>query len=399
MITATLSRPARRPHLATLVAVTAVPTLATTMFIPSMTSIARDLSASYATVQLGLSAFLFVTALVQLVCGPLSDVIGRRPVLLAVMAIYLIGTLLCITAWNIETFLAGRVLQGASAAGLVLGRTVLRDIYEREKAASMIGYTVMAMAVGPMLGPWIGGVIDGAYGWRGTFWLLGAAGLLTLLALLVDLPETNRTLGRSFGEQRDAYRSLLRRRGFWVFAATGSMSSSMFFAFLGGAAQVADRALGMTPAGYGAWFAFCAAGYAFGNFLSGRYAERVGLGRMILAGAALGIAGPLAVTLSALVGWLHPFALFGWVAFVGVGNGLVLPSNVAAAISIRPDAAGAASGLLGTIQTLVGAAASVVAAVVVGAGEMVLPLALVLLAFGAAALVFARSAAAIIRPV
>ena len=383
----------RAPHLVTLVAVTAVPTLATTMFVPSMTSIADDLRASYAAVQLGLSVFLLVTAFVQLLCGPLSDIYGRRPVLVWTMAIYLAGTAMCIGAPTVEWFLAGRVLQGASAAGLVLGRTVLRDIYERDRAASMIGYTIMAMAVGPMVGPWIGGMIDEAVGWRGTFWLLGAIGLATWLAVLGDLPETNRTLGRPLAAQRAAYRDLLGRRDFWTFAATGSLSAAIYFGFLGGAAQIADRLLGMTPAQYGAWFAFCAGGYMLGNFLSGRFAERVGLGRMILLGAGVSVLGPLATLLSFALGWLHPFALFGWVALVGVGNGMVLPSNVAAGVSVRPDAAGAASGLLGTLQTLSGAAASVVAALVVGDGLRAVPFALTLLLFAVLALASATLAA------
>lgn len=377
------------PLIGTLVAAAAVAALAMTMFVPSIPSLARSFGVAEAKMQLGLSVFLATTAIVQLVCGPLSDLYGRRPVLAAAMGLFCVGTAMCLVAPSVGWFLAGRVVQGAAAAGMVLSRTIIRDLYGRDRAASMIGYTVMAMAVAPMIGPWIGGMLDEAAGWTATFWVLAAIGLATLMLIVLRLPETNGTLGRPLGSQLDAYRDLLGTRDFWVFAATGSAASAIFFSFLGGASQVAANALRMSPSHYGAWFAFCAAGYVFGNFLSGRYAERVGLGPMIVAGATIGLIGPLAIVVSAWVGWGHPFALFGWIAFVGVGNGMVLPSNIAAAVSVRPDAAGAASGLVGTVQTMTGAVASAFAAWAVADGAALMPLGLTLLGFAVPAVALA----------
>ena len=385
---ATLTSLARRPKLVTLVMAAAVATLAMTMFVPSIPSLARDFGVSETLVQFGLSGFLAVTAIVQLLCGPFSDLYGRRPVLIVCMALFVVGTLVCMAAATPALFLAGRVLQAASAAGMVLSRTVLRDIYPREKAASMIGYTVMAMAVAPMVGPWIGGVLDESVGWRGSFAVMGAVGAVSLALVILDLPETNAARGRAFEEQRLAYRDLLSTPAFWIFVATGSLSSSIYFAFLGGAAQIATTTLGMTPASYGAWFAFCAGGYVFGNFLSGRFAERTGLGAMIVAGTTFALLGPVAILLAFSAGATHPFALFGWIALVGVGNGMVLPSNIAAAVSLRPDAAGAASGLLGTLQTLTGAVGATVAAWIVRAGDRPVPFALFLLLIALGATLF-----------
>ena len=261
----------------------------------------------------------------------------------------------------------------------------------------MIGYTVMAMAVAPMLGPWLGGVIDEQVGWRGTFVVLGLIGAGTLVALLVDLHETNPHLGQSLAEQRAAYRALLAAPAFWVFVAAGAFTGATFYGFLGGAPLASARLLAMSPSQYGLWFALCAVGYMLGNFLSGRFAERAGLGRMIVGGAVVTLVGTGLIALSFALGSTHPFALFGWSALVGVGNGMVLPSNIAAGISVRPDAAGAASGLMGTLQTLAGAAASVVAALAVGDGTHAVAFALVMVACAAIALVFAVLAARIIR--
>ena len=387
----------RAPHIVTLVAAAAVGALATTMFVPSMPSIASDLRSSYAAVQVGLSGFLVVTALVQLASGPMSDFWGRRPVLIWSLVVFLAGSVLCTVAGGIEAFLTGRLLQGAGAAGIVMSRTIVRDLFERDRAASMIGYVTMAMAVAPMIGPWLGGVIDEAVGWRGTFVVLAVFGAATLTAFMFDLPETNRDLGRPVAEQFQAYRVLLTTPAFWVFTATGALTGATFFGFLGGAPLLSSMLLAMSPSDYGMWFALCAAGYMLGNFLTGRYAQRVGLERMIVAGSLVTLLGPAAMVASFALGIDHPFSLFGWSALVGVGNGMVLPSNIAAGVSVRPDAAGAASGLIGTLQTLTGAGASVITAWAVGDGTRAVPFALVILAFAVGAVVFAFLSARIVR--
>lgn len=393
MQTRTHARPSRSPRLATLVLAAAVGTLAMTMYVPSIPSIAREFGVGDDVAQLGLSLFLGTMALAQLVAGPLSDLWGRRVVMLGALAVFVVGTVMCAWAPAIGWLLAGRVLQAASAAGMILSRTILRDLYPREKAASMIGYTVMAMAVAPTLGPWLGGLLDEGPGWRANLLVMGAVGAVALAAAYVDLSETNANLGRPLRGQFAVYRVLLRSRQLWLFIATGALTSAIYFGFLGGAAQVASEALGMTPSGYGAWFAFCAGGYVLGNYLSGRFAERFGLARMIVTGAAASLLGPLAMLASFAWGWNHPFALFGWIALVGVGNGMVLPSNVAAAVSVRPDGAGAASGLLGTVQSLAGALFAAATAMLVGAGEEPMRLVLPLVAAAAGALALAALSA------
>lgn len=363
MSQAILSRPgAVRPLLATLVVLAAVSPLAINMFMPSMPSIADDFDASYPTVQLGLSLYLVFMAILQLVAGPVSDRVGRRPVLIVGMGIFVIGSIVCTLAPTVEVFLIGRVIQTASAAGLVLSRTIIRDIYPREKSASMIGYMVMGMAVAPMIAPAIGGLADELAGWRAAFILLTLFGVIALFATLFFLPETNMSRSQGARAQIATWGVLARMPAFWLYAMTATLATSVFFGFLGGAPAVSDGFLGQTPFEYGLWFALCALGYLIGNFLSGRFSQRRGIEPMVRDGSLITVAGTLvSLTLFAL-GSGHPASLFVPLMLIGIGNGLVLPNTTAAVISLRPDASGAASGLLGAMQIGGGAIASIIGA-------------------------------------
>src|SRR5690606_11417779 len=150
-----------------LVAVAAVSPLGINIYLPSMPGMAADFGVDFAAIQLTLSLYLLTVAIGQLFIGPLSDRYGRRPVLLAGLAAFVLGSLLCLIAADIGLLLAGRVLQAVGGcAGITLSRAVVRDLYGREQAASMIGYVTMGMAVAPMLAPSIGGALDGVYGWQ-----------------------------------------------------------------------------------------------------------------------------------------------------------------------------------------------------------------------------------------
>ncbi|WP_246333377.1 multidrug effflux MFS transporter [Aureimonas mangrovi] len=354
--------PARRPMLLTLIVASALSPLAINIFLPSMASIAQDLQASSGQIGLGLSLFLAATAIIQLVAGPLSDRYGRRPIILAGMALFLVGTLMCIFAGDAAMFLAGRVVQAASATGIVLSRAIVRDLYARDQAASMLGYVTMGFAVAPMFGPAIGGLLDDAFGWRAVFWMLGGIGVLTLGLLAFDLSETNKARGAPMGAQFRSYGLLLRTPAFWKFTGVAAFVSAAFFAFLGGAPFIAAQALGMTPAEYGLWFMLCALGYIAGNFITGRFSQRLGLKRMMIVGSAITGSASALMLILFLGGWISPLTLFGPMMLVGFGNGLSVPTATASSVSVRPEAAGAAAGLLGAFQIGTGAVFSVTAA-------------------------------------
>ncbi len=346
------------PHIVTLVLLAGTGALSLNIFLPSLPGLAEWYEADYAVVQLAISAYLAVTAVLQLVIGPLSDRYGRRPVMLVALAIFCVATFGALLAPTVESFLAFRFLQAVIASGFVLSRAVVRDMVGPDQAASMIGYVTMGMSLVPMIGPALGGLLDAAFGWQGSIALLLVFGLIVLWVTWADMGETNSVRSASFAAQFRAYPELVRSRRFWGYAATAAFASGAFFAFLGGGPFVASVLLGMGPKAVGLYFFFVAFGYMLGNFFSGRYAARVGLNGMMIMGGIVAAAGvALAIVLFG-AGVMHPMSLFGPMFFVGIGNGLTLPSANAGMVSVRPHLAGSASGLGGALMIGGGAALS-----------------------------------------
>jgi DHA1 family bicyclomycin/chloramphenicol resistance-like MFS transporter len=375
------------PHITTLVALASIGALNMNMFLPSLPSMARDFEADYAVVQLAVSAYLAATAGLQLVIGPLSDRFGRRSVMLAALGVFLAATLGCILSTTIEAFLAWRLLSAAVVSGLVLSRAAVRDMVGPAEAASMIGYVTMGMALSPMVGPMIGGFLDQEFGWRAPFALLLALGAGVLWLAWRDLGETNRHRASGFAEQVRAYPELVRSRRFWGYALTAAFASGAFFAFLGGAPYVASEVLGMRPAAVGFWFGSIAIGYALGNFLSGRFTAMLGLNRMMLTGTVVAAGGVLLSLWLFSHGYATPLGFFGGLGFVGLGNGLTLPSANAGMLSVRPKLAGSASGLGGALMIGGGAALSALAGALLGPETGPYPLLYVMVASSLSAIV------------
>jgi MFS transporter, DHA1 family, multidrug resistance protein len=377
------------PRLTTLMIAAAMSPLAINIFVPSMPQIVAHFSTTYAMAGLGLSLFLAAMAVMQLVIGPLSDRFGRRPILLGGVALFICGTFLCIYAPDIQFFLLGRLVQACAVAGIILSRAIVRDLVSREESASAIGYVTMGMAVAPMIAPAMGGLLDELYGWQASFWFLAALGLTGLSVIWFNLPETNRNRGATWTEQARQYRALFATPAFWLFVAAGGSGSAVFFAFLGGAPALASGPLGLSPSQYGLWFAIGAIGYVIGNFIAGRHSVRVGVDRMIRIGAVVTLAGcAMPAALFYFFG-LSAAALFGPMLLLGIGNGMLLSNTMAAAISVRPEAAGAASGVMGSAQTAIGAALSAIAGTVVAGGTAPMALALLFAVASALACVLA----------
>ncbi len=349
------------PHVTTLVLVASVSALNTNIFLPSIPGMTAYFHTSYGLMQLVISAYLAVTAVLQLLIGPLSDRFGRRVVLLGGLGIFLLATVGTLLSANIYVFLAFRMLQATVASGMVLSRAIVRDMFPPDEAASKIGYVTMGMTLVPMVGPVLGGYLEQAFGWQASFGLVMAFGLLVFALVWADLGETNRHKSDSFAAQFRAYPELVRSRRFWGYALTAGFASGAFFAFLGGAPFVSKVVLDLQPSEVGYYFAFVSLGYMGGNFLSGRYSQRVGLNRMMLAGSVTASFGVVLMLGLFLAGFVHPLAFFGSIGFVGLGNGMTLPNANAGIVSVRPHLAGSASGLGGAVMLGGGAGLSAVA--------------------------------------
>lgn len=333
------------PALITLILVTSASVLTMNAFLASLPAMADDLGASYGFMQIAVSGYLAVTALMQLIIGPLSDRYGRRPVIMGGLIIFIIASLGCVTATDGTTFMFFRMMQAAIAAGMVLSRAMVRDILPPNEAASMIGYMTAAMALVPMVGPMYGGAMEEALGWRATFWSFAVLGTAILVLCWFDLGETNHNRSASLTQQFRAYPSLFRARRFWGYSATAAFASGSFYVLLGGGPYVAREIFGQSPAATGLYLGMIAIGYMSGNLVTGRLAGRVGINMMMLYGciaATLGIGAGLFVDLFIVQ---HPLAVFGFCIFIGFGNGLTMPSATTGLLSVRPGLAGSASGL------------------------------------------------------
>lgn len=344
------------PRLATLVLLTGLSVLSLNMILPSLSNIAADLEADYALVSLSIAGYLAVTAVLQLIMGPLSDRYGRRPVLLTGLAIFVVASLVCSLATDIWVFLVFRVLQGAIVSGYAISMAVVRDMVSERKAASLIGYIAMAMAVAPTLGPMIGGALDQLLGWRSGFYAYFTLGIVVLGICWVDLGETNASPSTTFMAQVQAYPELVGSRRFWGYALCMAFSTGAFYSFLAGAPLVAETLFAMSPAVLGVCLGTITAGFAFGSFLSGRYAQRYSLTTMMISGRLVACIGLAAGLVLFLAGFVHAITIFGSTIFVGIGNGLTMPSSNAGALSVRPHLAGSASGLSGALTVAGGAA-------------------------------------------
>ncbi len=339
-----------RPSYAILIAISAVGPLALNIFMPSMPGLQLEFGVTYGVVQLTLTLYLIGMAVCQLVYGPMSDRVGRRPMLLGGLAVFVAASLMAAVAPTIEVLIAARLLQAlGGAAGIVLARAMVRDVFDRETSASVISYITMAFVVAPMIAPALGGLLDQHLGWRWDFWLLAGLGAIVLAAAWRFLPETHVTrnnAGTGMGLISGAARlfALPRFRGYTLVLA---FTSAVFFAFLGGAPHIMMDVLKRTPMEYGAWFVTMSAGYMLGNFVSGRFTRRLGIDRMIMTGCAITTAGGLLCFAAAITGMLSPATLFLPMCLAALGNGLTIPNGTAGAISVDPRLTGAAAGWSG----------------------------------------------------
>lgn len=355
-----------RRFLLMLIAVAAVSPLGINLYLPSLPGMAIALNVDYAAVQFTLSVYLAAVALGQLVIGPISDRYGRRPVLLGGLVMFVIGSVVCMLAPNIGVLNVGRVIQAlGGCAGIALSRAIVRDMYDRTQAASMIAYVTMGMAVAPMIAPTIGGVLETLQGWRAAFGFLTLFGLGTLVVVHVLLHETRPMQEPGSQQLASGYGQLVRMPVFWGFALTAGFTSASFFSFAGGAAYVVIEIMERSPVEYGLYFGLVSLGYMVGNFCSARMVVKVGPLRMIRLGALLAVSAVLIMAGLYAIDDMQPAFLFMPTMLLGFGNGLVLPNCVAGAVSVKPEIAGAASGLAGSLQIGFGAvAAPVVGAVV-----------------------------------
>lgn len=348
--------------------------MAMNIFLPSLPGMALHFEVDYAVMQLSVATYLAMSAVLQVLIGPLSDKIGRRPVILWGVGLFCLATLGCLFAPNATVFLIFRGFQAVIAVAMVLSRAVVRDMYSQDRAASMIGYVTMGMAVVPMVAPAIGGILEDAFGWRANFTMLLACGLLVFFIAWRDLGETGTPSDHSLMQQFREYPELLTSPRFWGYCLASAFGSGAFFAYLGGAPFVGTQVFGLSPSQLGLYFAAPSIGYFLGNWATGVLAARHGVNRMVLWGTIISVIGMGLSLIVSYAGFSGPITFFGFMSLVGVGNGMVIANATAGMLSVRPHLAGTASGLGGAIMIGGGAGLSALAGALLKSGRGEFPL-------------------------
>jgi DHA1 family bicyclomycin/chloramphenicol resistance-like MFS transporter len=345
---------------------TALGPLSMDMYLVSLPDIARLLAAPAAHVQLTISSYLIGFAVGQMLYGPLSDRYGRRPVLLAALALYLLSTVACAAAQSVDPLIGARFLQGFSGSGaIVLARAIVRDLYSGVRAARELSLMGSISAFAPIVAPMIGGVFQSFFGWRSSFiFMCGAAVIASAVAARL-LPETLRQ--RSGGpvslfSMIRGYGTVLRHPGFAVYLGIITAAYAGLFAWVSGASVVLQKVYGLAPVTFGFTFALGAGGYMIGATIATRLVVRRGLDQTMGIGVVVIAAGGMMLAAAVAAGVPGIWLVVAMALYLA-GVGLAMPQAMAGALTPFPDRAGTAASLMGLVQQAV---AAVVAAVIGG---------------------------------
>jgi MFS transporter, DHA1 family, multidrug resistance protein len=333
---------------------TALGPLSTDLYLPSLPAIARTLDTTTAGAQATLSAFLVGFAVGQIGYGPVSDRLGRRPVLLAGLVLFGLASAACAAAPDIVSLTAARFLQALGASGpIVLARAMVRDLYEGPRAGRELSRMSMIMGVVPALAPVLGGVLQETAGWRANFVATLVLGAALTAAVALRLPETLATRAReplSLASILRGFGQLLRHRAYRAYVALTALAYGGLFAFISGSSFVLQGVYGLSALAFALSFSAMVIGFIGGTVAAQRLVARHGLDGTIAFGVAAMAAGGTGMAVLTTL-WPHaPAGLVAPMALYAAGVGLTMPFAVASALAPFPTQAGAASSLLGICQ-------------------------------------------------
>ncbi|WP_161314251.1 multidrug effflux MFS transporter [Sneathiella litorea] len=343
--------PSSVPFTFYLAAAVAIGPLSTDMYLPTFPQLAEYFSASAAEVQLTLSIFTFGIGGCQLVYGPLTDRFGRKPVIVVGLVIYLLASLACVVAVNIDQLVISRFFQALGAcAAIVVPRAMVRDLFAREQAARQLSRMGTIMGLAPAIAPVLGGYIAAFYGWQSVFFVLGLAAFILALVTIMLVDESH--LAKDPNALRPShilrnYMSLIRHREFLGYALTGGLCFGGLFSFISGSPLVLIEVLGVRADNFGYFFGMVVLGYMSGTLLGPKMTQMKGLSASVGVGTGICAVGGISMVAAGWAGLNTIPAVVGPMIIYTVGMGVVLPQSQAGAMAPFPEKAGSASALMG----------------------------------------------------
>ncbi|MDD2691678.1 MAG: multidrug effflux MFS transporter [Simplicispira sp.] len=331
------------------------------MYLPALPAIGQSLGAEVGAVQWSLTAFFLALGVGQLLYGPVSDMLGRKPPLYFGLGLFTLASVGCALATDIDTLVALRFVQGlGAAAGMAIPRAVVRDLHTGTEAARLMSLLMLVFSVSPILAPLAGSALIAVTGWRGVFWAVALAATAGLALVFTTLSETRPASERvqsSLASALHAYGLLLRDRHYLGLVFIGGCAMSGFFVYLASSPFVLINHYGLTPTQYSLAFSVNAVAFIGASQLTGALGERFGLVRVVKAAASASGAMMLVLLGYYLAGGDRLAVLIALYFIASAFMGLVIPTTSVLALEQHGAIAGTASALLGTLQMLTGAAA------------------------------------------
>jgi DHA1 family bicyclomycin/chloramphenicol resistance-like MFS transporter len=379
------SSPARTPSKAALVAILGslamMGPLTIDMYLPSLPKVVADFHTTASAVQLSLTFYLVGLSLGQLLSGPISDVRGRRVPMLVGLSVYALCSLLCAFSPSIVWLIVFRAIQGfAGAAGMVVSRAVVRDLYSGTELTKFFTLLMMVNGAGPILAPIIGGQLLRYTSWHGIFVVLSGVGIVMFVVVLLGLKETLPAEKRSrggLGATIATFGSLLRDREFMGYALSSGFVTAALFAYLSGSSFVLQNVYGASPQTYSYIFAINGLGFVIASQITGRLVGRIAEIKLLVSGYIVAATGGVALLVAVLSGaglagvWPSMFLVVSSVGIVG-------PTSSSLALQSKGSSAGSAAALLGVLSLIFGAITSPLAGL--GGGHSAMPLGILIAA-------------------
>jgi MFS transporter, DHA1 family, multidrug resistance protein len=360
------------------------------IIVPVLPDIAREFGAGGAGTQLALTLGLIAMAVATLIHGPASDRFGRKPVLVVGLGLFFIGSLICLWSPSINVLIVGRVIQSfGGAAGLVVSRAIVRDLFPRDEAARIMGYLLSVVVLAPMLAPLVGGFLTEYFGWHTVFIFAAALSVVALLVGVPLLPETGggrrNAAGGLVNEIRHAFPVLLRTPQFLAYAIYAGCGMGLFLCFVGGMPYLMVGLFERPPSEIGLYLLMLSGSFMTGTFLSTKLTRFYGIDGTIRRASVMVFLFSLAVPATVFFGHVSPLTFFVPALGMGLFHGLAMPNAQAGAVSVNPAVAGSASGLLMFIQITIGSGFAQIAGSLPGDSPWPLAILIAVASFGALA--------------